>query len=182
MRSGVLNSRCFAVLAVRGVESSGIQGCLAIKIAKKELSDGDQESGFATVWQGTFRMVHGNGADRSTISSSRSGARARRERNLRAGRTHGMAHASTWPDAHRYGGMRLGAAPWRTSRGDPARGCRLVRAGRKTLAWSHRHDRYDTHCHSGKTRRQSGRLDGACQRRAVPRSSVGQLRILSAAC
>ncbi len=53
-------------------------------------------------------------------------------------------------------------------RGDPARRCGLVLAGREALARRYANYGHDAHRHSGEERRQGGGLDGTCHRRAIP--------------
>ena len=53
-------------------------------------------------------------------------------------------------------------------RGNPARRRGLVSAGRKALARGDADDGDDAHRHPGEARRQSRRLDGKGQRRAIP--------------
>ena len=57
---------------------------------------------------------------------------------------------------------------------DSAGRCGLVLARRETLAWRHTYDSDDPHRYSGKKRWQSGRLDGAGQRRAIPEVKSGE--------
>ena len=95
-------------------------------------------------------------------------ARARRQRHIRAGRPDGLAHASARPDADRHGRLRLGAALGRADRGNPARRRGLVPARREALARRHADHGDDAHRHSGRARRQGGRLDGTGQRRTIP--------------
>jgi aryl-alcohol dehydrogenase-like predicted oxidoreductase len=47
--------------------------------------------------------------------------------------------------------------------------CGLVRSRREALAWGITNHSHDPYCHSGKERRKRGRLDGASQRRAIPK-------------
>ena len=65
--------------------------------------------------------------------------------------------------------LRVGAGLGRPGRGDPPRRRGLVCAGREALARRDAHDRHDAYRHPGGARRQGRRLDGARQRRAVPR-------------
>jgi hypothetical protein len=92
---------------------------------------------------------------------------SRRQRNFRAGRPNGMAHASARSDPHSHGRMRLGPARRRTDRGNSSGRCGLVLARRETLARGCTDDSHDTHCHSREERRQGCRLDGARQRRTI---------------
>ena len=50
----------------------------------------------------TDRLVHRRGAHRSAVPGTRSGARRRRQRHLRAGRPDRVAYASARSDADRY--------------------------------------------------------------------------------
>ena len=72
--------------------------------------------------------------------------------HLRAGRAHGLAHASARPDPDRHRRLRPGAARGRPDRGDPARRRGLVRAGREALAWRHAHHGDEPHRHPGEAR------------------------------
>ena len=76
-------------------------------------------------------------------------AREWRQRHLRAGRAHRVAHASAWPDADRHVGLGLGPDRGRTDRGNPARRCRLVSSRREALARRNADDRNDAHRHHG---------------------------------
>jgi hypothetical protein len=58
-----------------------------------------------------------------------------------------------------------------TDRGDSPRRRHLVLAWRETLARGRSDNSHDAHCHSGKERRQGGRLDGARHRRTIPEVS-----------
>jgi hypothetical protein len=93
--------------------------------------------------------------------------RERRERDLRARRTNGMAYSSARPDADRHG------MPWpdttlgRSGRGNPARRRRLGSSGGEALARCKRDRRHDAHCHSRGAGWQGRRLARKGQRRAV---------------
>ena len=72
------------------------------------------------------------GTVRSTRCSRRPIRRAHgRLRNLRARRTHRLAHPSARPDADRHGGLRLGPMLGRAGRGDPPGRCDLDWPGEK---------------------------------------------------
>src|SRR5579864_717384 len=87
----------------------------------KELRNGYKKEWLATLGERPVRVVHGDGADRSTFSGARSGACARRQRNFRTRRANCVAYASAGSDAYCHGGLR----PCTT----------LGRADRRDLAW-----------------------------------------------
>ena len=76
----------------------------------KERSNGDQTKRLTAVRQGTGGLFHRRGPHRSAVRGARSGACPWRQRHLRAGRPHRMAHASARPDIDRHLRLRLGAA------------------------------------------------------------------------
>src|SRR6185437_3810102 len=83
-----------------------------------------------------------------------------------------MAHASARPDARYYGWQRLGTARRWTHRGDSSRRRGLVFARREALAWSDADHGHDAHRHSGEKGWEGGRLDGARQRRTIPKMTL----------
>ena len=96
-------------------------------------------------------------------------ARVAAPRHLRARCPHRLAHAPARPVAHRAHRVSGACSARAAGRGDPPRRRRLVPARREALARCLAHDGDDPHRHSGIARRQGGRVDGACHRRAVPR-------------
>ena len=81
------------------------------------------------------RLVHRHGAHRSAVPGKRSGARVRRERDVRAGCSHRVAHTSAGSDPACHSRLRLGAARGRSNRGNSAWRCGAVPARGKALAW-----------------------------------------------
>jgi hypothetical protein len=59
---------------------------------------GNQKKWFTTIRQRPRRLVYRHGAHRSTVPGKRSGSRARRERDVRAGCSHRVAHTSARSD------------------------------------------------------------------------------------
>src|SRR5690348_567662 len=88
-----------------------------------------------------------------------------------------MAYASARSDAHRHGGLRPRTTLGRADRGDSAWGCGLVLAGREALARCRTDNGHDAHRHSGKERRQGGRLVGTGQRRTILRQQIREIRM-----
>ncbi len=79
-----------------------------------------------------------------------------------------LAYPPAGPDAACDCGHWLGPAVGRARRGDEGRRCGPHPTRCKALAWRNSHHAHDTYCHSGAAQRQSRRLDGESQRRAVP--------------
>src|SRR5262245_25245386 len=71
---------------------------------------GNQTRWFTAFEQGSGRLVHGYGTDRSAARPARTGTRCRRECHVRARRSHRVAHAPAWTNAHRYRRLWMGAA------------------------------------------------------------------------
>lgn len=94
------------------------------------------------------------------------------KRNLRAMCSNGLAHASARSDPHRYFRLRPGTARGRPHRGGSSWRCGLVRAKREALARSRSQHSHDSHCYSGKERRESCRVDGTRFRRAIPKELI----------
>ena len=86
---------------------------------------------------------------------------------IRTRRAVGLAHAPAGADAHRDGRLRLGPALGRSDPGNPAGRRRLVPAGEKHWHGATADHGHDAHRRSGTPRRQSGRVDGTGQRRAI---------------
>src|SRR3954453_19315420 len=76
-------------------------------------------------------LVHGYGAHRPAICSSKSGPRRWRKRHLRTGSPHGVAHPSARTNADRHLRLRVGATRGWPDRGNQARRYRLVSARRE---------------------------------------------------
>ena len=90
---------------------------------------------FTTIRQRPRRLVHRHGAHRSTVPGKRSGSRVRRERDVRAGCSHRVAHTSARSDPDCHSRLRLGAARGRSNRGNSAWRCGAVLAWGKALTW-----------------------------------------------
>ena len=131
--------------------------------------NGSQPSG-----KGPADYFTGDGPHRPAVRGARTGARSRRQRHVRAGRPHRLAYASARPDLDRHVRPRLGAALGRPDRGNPARRRRLVSARREALARRRADDGDDAYRHSGSAQRQSRRLDGKGQRRAIPEPDAAE--------
>src|SRR5205814_3627996 len=63
---------------------------------------GHHKKRLATVRQRTSRVVHGFGSNRFAVPEELARTGLWRDRDIRAGRPHCMAHASPWADAHRH--------------------------------------------------------------------------------
>ena len=114
----------------------------------------------AALSQGIGRIFYWCRAYRFPIPGERSRARWRWDCDVRAGRSHRLAHAPAGSDADRDGGGWLDPAMGWPDSGNEARRCCMDSAGRQALAWSHGNYGYDAHCHCGTARRQDRRLDG----------------------
>ena len=83
---------------------------------------------------------------------------------------HRIAHASPRPDINSDSRLRLGPARGRPRRRNPPWRCRLVPTRREALVRRHGNHRHDPHRHPGSVARQGRRLDGAGDRRTIPRN------------
>src|SRR5258706_2817982 len=117
--------------------------------------------------QGTGGIFYRQRAHRSPVRGARSGARARRERHLRARRPLCMAHPPARADADRHGRVRLDAKRRRSENGNTSRRRGVVPAERKALAWRHQDDGDDPYRDTGTARRQGRRVAGKSQRRTI---------------
>ena len=75
---------------------------------------GTQKSWLTTLQQRTGRMVYRHSARRSVIPGQRSSSRIRRERHVRARRTHRVAYTSAGANLDRDSRLRPGSARGRT--------------------------------------------------------------------
>lgn len=124
----------------------------------------------ATFCKGTIRLVHRHRSHRSAFSGSRSGTCSRCWRNLRAGCSNRVAHASAWADPDRHQRVWMGAALGRTCRGNSSRRCGLDFARRKALARRYSNYSHGAHRHSEEEGRQGCGLDGTRDGSTIPRS------------
>ena len=135
---------------------------------KREFADNQHHAKrIAALGQGIGRIFYWCRAYRFPIPAERSRARWRWDCDLRAWRSHRLAHAPAGSDADCHGGGWLDPAMGWPDSGNEARRCCMDSAGRQALAWSHGNYGYDAHCHCGTARRQDSRLDGKGQRRTI---------------
>ena len=118
----------------------------------------------AALGQGNSRIFYWCRAYRFPIPAERSRARRRWDCDVRAGRSHRLAHAPAGSDADHHGGGRLDPAMGRPNSGNEGRRCCFDSARRQALARRNGDHGGDAHCHCGTARRQERRMDGKGQR------------------
>ena len=145
-----------SVLGMRSGEPSE-RDC---RVAHGPADDCDRAKRHPAFPSGTRRELHRVCPRRASVQRDGARARVRGPRELRARRSHGMAHASARPAVGRDGGRRLDPAMGRPHPGNPPRRRRLDPSGSETLARSERNEQHDAYRDSGAPRRQDRRLDG----------------------
>lgn len=104
---------------------------------------GNPSHWFTTVWQSCRGAFYRHCAGRSVVHHTSAVARSRRSRDLRAKRTHEVAHPPSRSDADYRGWLRQGTKLGRFCPRSSPRRRHMVSAGREALARSNVNDGHD---------------------------------------